>query len=92
MARIRGFLWDDDNVAHIARHGVDPEDVEDALTGNPLVFRGPDGRYLAYGKTTTGRLLFVVYAPRRGGRIRVLTARNMTDREKRLYRSRRKDE
>ena len=49
--RIESFEWDraDDaggNTAHISRHGISPEDVEEALTSNPLVLRGPDGRYL----------------------------------------------
>ena len=59
--RIESFEWDraDDaggNTAHISRHGISPEDVEEALTSNPLVLRGPDGRYLGYGKSADGRL------------------------------------
>jgi hypothetical protein len=47
--RIESFEWDraDDaggNTAHISRHGISPEDVEEALTSIPLVLRGPDGR------------------------------------------------
>ncbi len=58
--RIESFEWDraDDaggNTAHISRHGISPEDVEEALTSNPLVLRGPDGRYLGYGKSADGR-------------------------------------
>lgn len=92
--RIAGFIWDDaddesGNVAHIARHGVSPEEVEEALINNPLVLRGTDGRYLAYGKSAEGRLLFVVFVRRGRGLIRPLTARAMTDRETRLYRRRR---
>ena len=42
--RIESFEWDraDDaggNTAHISRHGISPEDVEEALTSNPLVLR-----------------------------------------------------
>ena len=29
MHVIRGFVWDDENVAHIARRGVLPEEVEE---------------------------------------------------------------
>lgn len=92
--RITGFIWDDEdddsgNVAHIARHGVSREEVEESLTDNPLVLRGADGRYLAYGKTADGRLLFVVFVQSGRGMIRPLTARAMTDRERRLYRRRR---
>jgi hypothetical protein len=40
MAWIRGFVWGDENVAHIARHGVWPGEVEEALVGQPLAVRG----------------------------------------------------
>jgi hypothetical protein len=46
---------------------------------------GPDRRYLAYGRTEHGRWMFVVYVTRPRGRVRVLTARDMTERERRLY-------
>jgi hypothetical protein len=29
--------------------------VEEALVGEPLILRGPDGRYLAYGRAEHGR-------------------------------------
>jgi predicted DNA binding CopG/RHH family protein len=47
MPWIRGFVWDDENVAHIARHGVTPDEAEEVLVGDALVLRGPDNRYLA---------------------------------------------
>ena len=86
MPWIRGFVWDDDNEAHIARHLVDPEEVEEALSDDPVVLRGPDARYLAYGSTVDGRLLFCVFTRQPGGRIRVITAREMTTKERRRYR------
>ena len=85
-----GFLWDDENVAHIARHGVWPDEVEKMLLGDPLVVRGADDRYLAYGRTLNDRWLFAVCVKRPRGRVRVLTARDMTEREKRLARRKRK--
>lgn len=90
MPWIRGFLWDEENVAHVGRHQVSQDEVEEALTENPVILRGPDGRYLAYGRTANGRLLFAAYVQRPGGRIRVLTAREMTDKEKRFYRKKRR--
>jgi len=92
--RIQGFEWDgeDDpqgNVAHIARHGVVPEEVEEALVDNPLVLRTGDGRYLGYGETGDGRPLFVVFVSQGDGRVRPLTARAMTEAERRLYRRKR---
>ena len=87
---IRGFIWDDENLAHIARHGLSSDEVEEALVGGPLVLRGPDDRYLGYGRTENGRWVFVVYVTRSRGRVRVLTARDMTERERRLHQSKRR--
>lgn len=86
MPWIRDFIWDDENVAHIGRHQVSTDEVEEALTAHPVILRGPDGRYLAYGRTAAGRRLFAVYVPRPGGKVRILTARDMTEKEKRFYR------
>jgi len=90
MPWFRDFRWDDENVAHIAGHGVWPDEVEEMLLGDPLVLRGADDRYLAYGRTENDRWLFAVDVVRPRGRVRVLTARDMTEREKRLARRKRK--
>jgi uncharacterized DUF497 family protein len=90
MPWIQGFIWDDENLAHIARHAVSADEVEEALVGEPLVLRGPDGRYLAYGRAEHGRWVFVVYVTRPRGRVRVLTARDMTERERQLYQRKRR--
>lgn len=37
MAIIRRLIWDDANVAHIAEHGVAPDEVEDVCFGRPLL-------------------------------------------------------
>jgi uncharacterized DUF497 family protein len=29
------FIWDEGNLAHIAEHGVRPEEAEEALLGDP---------------------------------------------------------
>ena len=90
MTWIRGFVWADENVAHIARHAVSPDEVEEVLVADPLVLRGADDRYLAYGRTENDRWLFAVYVTRPHGRVRVLTARDMTESEQRLYRRKRR--
>ena len=37
--RIREFIWPQDRIDHIARHGVTPEEVEEACFGRALVQR-----------------------------------------------------
>ena len=86
------FEWDDANEEHIGAHGLEPDEVEEALT-DPM--RAPANAYQVPGerrravlcRTDNGRLLFVVYTMR-GGRLRVVTARDATDLERRQYRRR----
>ncbi|HUT90330.1 MAG TPA: hypothetical protein VMY37_12590 [Thermoguttaceae bacterium] len=88
--RISELVWPEDRVEHIARHGVTPHEVEQACFGRPLVQRaksgGPNPAYYVLGETDSGRYLFcvVIQFPDRKGY--PVTARPMTDKEKRRYR------
>ena len=82
MSRLR---WDEDNVEHIGRHGVSPEEAEQACFSRPKVRRGRCGRYLVLGRTAGGRYVLVVVAHVAGGEGRVITARDMDSRERALY-------
>ena len=78
MDRAAKFDWDDANAGHIARHGVSPEEVEQAFARDPLVVlavheRSGEERVLCAGLTDAGRPLQFVYTMRRG-RVRVITA------------------
>ncbi len=78
MARAATFDGDDANAGHIARHGVTPEEVEQAFANRPLAVlaaqkRRGEERVLWAGLTDAGRALQFVYTVRRG-RIRVITA------------------
>jgi uncharacterized DUF497 family protein len=79
---ISGFDWDDDNVLHIERHEFTPEEVEEVFAGDYKVRRTRQKLYIALGETLDGRLAFVVFRRL----IRVVTARNMEDSERRLFR------
>jgi hypothetical protein len=85
--KIERISWDQETVDHIYNHSVSPEEVEEVLFNDvdpPLMMRGREGKYLAYGKTHGGRLLFVVWASKYK-KTKIITARNMTQREKRFY-------
>jgi uncharacterized DUF497 family protein len=83
---ISGFEWDDDNIFHIGRHEFTPEEVEEVFTGKFKLRRTRQELYAAYGETLDGRLAFVVFRRMTGGVIRVVTARDMEDNERRLFR------
>ena len=60
--------WDDpdddsSNAAHIAEHGLTPEEVEFALLDDKTTFDVSDssGRPIAFGTTETGRFIVVVF-------------------------------
>jgi uncharacterized DUF497 family protein len=60
--------WDEpseegSNTAHIAEHGLTPEEVEAALLGENTSFDVSDssGRPVAFGSTGTGRFIVVVF-------------------------------
>ena len=86
--RLCELEWDERNEAHIAEHEVTPLEVEEVIFEDaPHYRRGPGkGIYHVYGQTGAGRYLFVVLKLLGGGRGRVITAREMTRKERRLYR------
>lgn len=80
------FWWEDENLQHIADHGVEPYEAEAVITNAILIRKGGRGKYVAYGQTDGGRYLMVVFAPKEQRRLRVVTARDMTSAEKRHFR------
>jgi len=86
------FDWDEHNSVHIERHNLSQEDAEDALLdprriGTPAHDVGGEERRAIIGATSAGRIIVVVVT-KRHGLIRVVTARDADDREKRRYRGR----
>jgi uncharacterized DUF497 family protein len=71
---------------HIGRHEITPEEVEEVFDGDYKVRRARQKLYAAYGETLDGRLLFVVFRRLPVGMIRVVTAREMDDRDRRVFR------
>ena len=82
------FEWDEQNIEHILRHNVVPDEVEEACVNKPYVRKSADKRYLVYGVTDSGRYIFIVGINKGKGIFRTITARDMTEREKSLYKRR----
>jgi uncharacterized DUF497 family protein len=85
--------WTQNTVDHIQRHGVMPEEVEEVIyEGKPFVKRGPGSgrnrRYYVLGQTQAGRYLQIGLGRVGGTTFKVITARNMEDDERRLYKKR----
>jgi uncharacterized DUF497 family protein len=74
---VQQFQWDQANIGHIARHGVEPAEAEQVILNDPLdlTFEASDGeqRVAQLGEANSGRVLVVV-STWRGDLIRVITA------------------
>ena len=82
--RVREFQWDANNSEHVSQHGVEESEVAEMFRGR-LYVRRAHGRYLVLGSTATGRRLFAVVERQRARGVRPITARDMTESERRLF-------
>jgi uncharacterized DUF497 family protein len=86
------FDWDRHNLRKIKAHDIMSEEVEQALTNDPIPIyeQEVDGepRFVYYGETDKGRLIAVIIAER-SDRLRVVTAYDLDSGQKRDYFSRR---
>ena len=95
LDRVEGFDWDECNARKsVKKHNVSQAEAETVFFGDPLlVVPDPrhsqtEARYHALGKTAEGRRLHIVFTLRRHGTlIRVISARDMNRKERRVYAS-----
>ncbi len=87
MLRIESLEIDDHILDKIeSKHGVSFEEVEEAcLSEKRHVRRSREGLYKLFSQTAAGRYVLVVLVNLGRGVWKVVTAREMTDSEKRLY-------
>lgn len=85
------FGWDEGNASkNWERHNVTQAECEEVFFLEPLLayedaaHSETEARYYALGQTTAARTLFVVFTLR-SERVRVISARPMSRRERRVY-------
>jgi uncharacterized DUF497 family protein len=91
LDKITGFDWDEGNrEKNWEKHQVSTGECEEAFFNLPLLLQ-PDPahsqkepRYYVLGQTTEGRYLFIAYTLR-NDRIRVVSARDMSRKERDIY-------
>lgn len=89
--RISSLDWDDYRIEHMAQHNVEPDEVWEVCEDSwHLAHREGRNRYRLYGQTAEGRYLFVVLEHVAGTEYKPITAREMTEAEKRNLRRLRK--
>ncbi|MCA1702069.1 MAG: BrnT family toxin [Actinobacteria bacterium] len=80
------FEWDEHNEEKLLdRHNVSALEAEQCFT-NPNTRRREGDALLLLGVTDDGRMLFLVYEQKEKGVVRVYSARDMTEKERRAYR------
>ncbi|MEE8483229.1 MAG: BrnT family toxin [Nitrospinota bacterium] len=89
LETIDGFDWDDGNKGKNERHGVFDMECEQVFFNEALIY--PDlghshseNRYHALGRTISDRFLHITFTVRKN-KIRVISARKMTPKERRKY-------
>lgn len=88
-----GFEWDQGNLEkNWLKHNVLPLECEQVFFNKPLIV-APDEkhsiheqRYYLLGQTDSGRRLFLVFTMQ-GRKIRIISARNMSKKERMVYES-----
>ena len=82
MREIR-LIWTENNISHIAKHGVSIKEVEEAIKDRNAIMLRHRKRYALIG-SAWGRILFVILE-KVNSEYYVVTARDATEREKRRY-------
>jgi uncharacterized DUF497 family protein len=85
MIKVKKLMWDEHNIAHIARHGVTKEEVEQVCYNQHDAAETRDGRILLVGATEARRMLAVVLARKGDDMYYPVTARPASRKERREY-------
>ncbi|HWX42456.1 MAG TPA: BrnT family toxin [Blastocatellia bacterium] len=90
--KIDGVVWLRDVVDKLAiKHQVDPYEVEQALSNSPKIRfvekgdRKDEDVYMALGQSDAGRYLTVLFIYKKSKEALILSARDMTKRERRQH-------
>lgn len=97
LSLVEGFEWDEGNIKkNWEKHGVAHIECEEIFFNKPIIVKKDDphsrgeNRYFALGRTDADRFLFIVFTIR-GNKIRVISARDMSRKERKVYEQIEKD-
>lgn len=85
MFEIKELVWDEFNIAHIARHGVTQNEVEEACHGDYVYWGTKKYRTMIVGKTEADRAISIVLSDKGEGNFYPVTARAASRKERRRY-------
>ncbi len=91
FSQVEGFEWDKGNIQKSRqKHNVSPAECEEVFFNSPLVVKHDEShsveesRFFVLGQTDARRLLFVAFTIR-SKKIRVISARDMSRKERQAY-------
>lgn len=91
LSQCEGLEWDDGNInKNWLKHKVSPAECEQIFFNRPLVIQGDikhskaEKRFYALGRTDSKRTLFIAFTVR-NKRIRIISARDMSRKEREVY-------
>jgi len=94
---IKGFIWIAGFVDKLeSKHGVSVYEAESIFTGKPVCKKIQKGRvkgenlYRALGKTESGRYLAVFFIYKKTHEVLIISARDMTEKERKNYAKRKR--
>ena len=88
---VRYYIDPETRLPHIYGHEVEETEVEEVLSSDPTIRRLEKGEvkgenlYIAFGKTNGGRHLSVLFVRKKDQRGLVISARDMTSKERKKY-------
>jgi uncharacterized DUF497 family protein len=90
--KIEGFIWLEEILQKLIwKHSVETEDVREIFLNNPKFrffekgHRKDENVYAAFGQTDAGRYLICFFVYKKDKRALILSARDMTDAERKMY-------
>ncbi|KKK39929.1 hypothetical protein WQ57_01260 [Mesobacillus campisalis] len=83
------FDWDRENIGHLARHNITPQEVEEIFSDpNRCIHNAHSGNRKIVGMSEEGRILAIIYT-KREKKFRPFTGWDATERERKSYNKRR---
>jgi len=97
IEKIVGFEWDSGNIyKNEKKHGVTWQEIEEVFFNEPLLLYQDNNhsfleeRCFCLGQTDQGVVLFIAYTLR-GNKIRAISARRVTKKERKIYEEAKRD-
>lgn len=91
IKNISEFDWDQGNInKNLITHNVTSQECEEVFFDpskkilKDILHSGSENRYIILGKNKSGKLLFIVFTLRKN-KIRIISARDLNKKERKLY-------